>query len=249
MRIFIKIGGTIMSAIATIALDIIDIQGAVSILGFNIEWKWFILLAFVVFLSFVIWWIYGLESYKNHIENTRPNLTFDQQRASYHYSRKDGHPMYYAIQAWFINNPKIKSNKSEANNVTAKITFYDKNNKEFDMYGCFTEAEVLDYATIVEIKDLKDEIDNWPPNDIPRKLLIALKWTDDDTAYGLNRSNLLEVQLKDQSKILKKGLHFVKILFKGIGIDQQTFWFSLENSGKRTNIKLDGPIRQPNFRK
>ena len=235
-----------MSALATITLDILDIKEAVSLCGYSIEWKWFTLLAFILFLIFVIWWIVGLESYKRQIENSKPNLAFKKAGEWQFYT--EGQAIYRALQVWFVNSPQVTSDNSVAEDVTAIVTFYDRDTKnKLEIYGCFTQAEVPDYATI---KDLKDKIDVWSPNDIPQKLLIAFKYPSDESAYGFAKSNFLATQDgRELSKEIKKGKHYVKITLKGIRVGQPPLWFVLENSGQDKELSLSNPIKKPDLRK
>lgn len=249
MRIFLKVGGTIVSALATIVFTTVDIRETVFLFGYSLDWKWFILVAFLFFLGFVIWWIWGLESYKRQIETSKPRLVF--KKAGGWQFHTEGKVSYYALQVWFVNNPKLASDTSMAKEVTATLTFYDNdNNKEFEIFGCFTHAEVPDFATIAPVKDLKDKIDVFPPNDIPQKLLIALKWPGDESAYGLSKSNFLATQdLREQAKELKKGTHYVEITLKGVRVDQLPFWFILTNPGREGDLSLTEPIKKPNLHK
>lgn len=235
-----------ISALSTILLNTFDIRETVILFGYSFDWKWFTLVAFLFFLGFVAWWIGGLESYKRQMENSKPNLRFKKAGEWQFYTK--GQAIYRAIQAWFINNPQVTSNNSVAKDVTAVVSFYDKNTKnKLEIYGCFTRAEVPDYATI---KDLKDEIDVWSPNDIPQKLLIAFKYPGDESAYGYAKSNFLATQDgRELGKEIKKGEHNVKVTFKGIGIDQPPFWFKLTNPGQEGDLSLSDQIKKPNLRK
>jgi hypothetical protein len=135
-----------------------------------------------------------------------------------------------------------------AKDVTAIIRFYDRNAKTiFEIHGCFTEAEVPDYATI---RNLKDKIDFWSPNDIPQKLLIALKYQGDESAYGFAKSNFLVVNDgREPAKEIKQGEHYVKIIFRGIGVTQSTSWFILNNPGQGRDLSISGPIQKPDLNK
>ena len=244
MRIFLKVGGTVMSALATIAFNVLDIREAVFFFGYIFDWKWWTLVSFIVFLIFVIWWIYGLENYRHKFENSKPNLVFKKAGEWQFYTK--GQAVYHALQVWFVNNPQVASDNSVAEDITAVVTFYDRNTKnKLEIYGCFTQAEVPDYATI---KDLKDEIDVWSPNAIPQKLLIALKYPSDETAYGYAKSNFLATQDgRESGKEIKKGKHYIKVTLKGIRIDQPPFWFILSNPGREGDLSLFDQIKKPDL--
>jgi len=181
------------------------------------------------------------------IENSKPNLVFKKAGEWQFYA--NGQPTYRALQAWFINNPQATSDNSVAKDVTAVVTFYDRNIKnKLEIYGCFTQAEVPDYATIAPIKDLKDKIDVWSPNDIPQKLLIAFKYPGDESAYGYAKSNFLATQDgRESGKEIKRGEHYVKVTLKGIGIGQLPFWFILTNPGREGLLSLSDQIKRPDL--
>jgi hypothetical protein len=245
--IFFKVGGTVVSALVTIGFQVLDIAQVASVFGWVFDWRWFTLGSFIVFLIFVAWWTGGLESYKRRTENSKPNIVVRKKdKDEWQFYSKDGQPTYHALQVWFVNNPQVTSDNSVAKDVTAVVTFYDRNTKnKREIYGCFTEAEVPDYATI---KDLKDKIDVWSPNDIPQKLLIALKYPGDESAYGYAKSNFLATQDgRESGKEIKKGEHYVKVTLKGIRIDQPPFWFILTNPGREGDLSLSDQIKKPDL--
>ena len=243
-RTIIKVVGTIVSALATIFFNI---QQAVSLLGYNVDWKWLTLGSFILFVGFVSWWISGLEADKRQRENSKPNLVFKKAQDWQFY--KERQAIYHALQVWFVNNPQVASDNSVARDVTVVVTFYDRNIKnKLEIHGCFTEAEVPDYATIAPIKDLKDRIDVWPPNDIPQKLLIALKYPGDESAYGFAKSNFVPTQDgRELGKEIKKGEHYVKVTLRGTRVDQPPSWFILTNPGREGNLSLSNQIKKPDL--
>jgi len=243
MRTKLSIVGAILSAIFSatgFAFNAFSVWPA-------INWGLIALIAFVVFVVIVGQGWYASEHRAKQYETSRPKIIYKQIIARQHIDvhRK---PIYWAVQVWFVNSPSITSEHSTAKNVTATVTFYDEEKKkEFEMYGCFTQPAVLESAAINELGDLRDEIATWSPNAIPQKLLLALKWPDDEIAYGLARSNLRVKRLKAPGRELMKGLHFIEVLFSGVGIDRQLFWFSLNNLGQGNNLSLTGPIKPPNL--
>lgn len=244
-RMVIRVGGTLVTGIWTAISNASQVKEFVTLAGFQIQWSF---IAFLAFLAFVVWWIWDLEIYKSKIEKTKPNLIFESsgQWQFYH----NGKPAYRALQAWFINKPSLASESSVAKDVTALVTFYDKDMKHsFEIFGCFTEAEYPDYATINPLEKLKDKIDTWPPNEIPQKLLIALRYPEDNDAYGFAKSNFRSSSdgRMIQRKIIE-GEHYIKISFSGTNIDQRPIWFLLRNPGDEV-LSLSLPINKPKFRK
>ncbi len=235
-----------MTALSTITFNILDIRETASLFGFTLEWQWFALASFILFLVFVGWWVGGLESYKHQMEHSNPKLLFKKAGEWQFYT--EGRAVYHALQIWFVNNPQVASDNSVAKDVGAVITFYDRSMKNrLEIYGCFTEAEVPDYATIAPAQRLKDKIEVWSPNAIPQKLLIALKYPDDNSAYGFAKSNFIVAQDgREAAKEIKKGEHYMQVSFMGTGV-RQAFWFILNNPGEGGVLSLAGPIKKPDL--
>ena len=72
----IKVGGFIVSALWTIASNVLTLAGVGTLLGYNIDWRWFTLGGFIVFLGFVSWWLGGAYRRIHALENSKPNLIF-----------------------------------------------------------------------------------------------------------------------------------------------------------------------------
>jgi hypothetical protein len=191
-----------------------------------------------VFAAFMGWMVWGYYNRLRTIENARPNIALKKAQGWQFHTK--GAPSYYAVQAWFTNNPKVPSADSVGRDVTATVTFYGSDGKhEFEINGCWTQPDIVEHAEIVAAKDLRNQIDSFAPNDIPQKLLIALKWPDDEVAYGLSKPNFYTHQnLKQSGRELKKGTHYVRILFRGVNIDQEPFWLVLDNPGQQGELSL-----------
>ena len=207
------------------------------------------LIGSIAFAVFMGWMVYGYYNQLKVIENVKPNLVLKKVRGWQFHTK--GVDSYYALQGWFTNNPKVPSDNSIAKDVTATMTFYDNDGKrEFEMYGCWTQPRIVEGAEIVEAKDLRDKIDLFSPNDIPQKLLIAVKWPSDEIAYGLSKSNFYKGQnLKESGKELKRGTHYVKILFRVVNIGQEPFWFDLTNFGQGRDLSISELTAPPSFDK
>lgn len=245
MRTKVSIGGAIFTAASSAA--------GFAFNAFNIwpdiNWSLVALIAFVAFVVIVGQGWYASEHRAKQYETSRPKIICKQIITRQHID-EERKPIYWAIQVWFINSPSITSEHSTAKNVTATVTFYDEQKKKkFEMHGCFTQTAVPESAGINRFDDLRDVIVTWPPNDIPQKLPLALQWPDDEIAYGLARSNLSVKQLKAPGRKIMKGLHFVEVLFKGVGVDRQIFWFSLNNLGQGNKLSVTGPIKPPNLKR
>lgn len=237
-----------MSALTTILFNTLDIRETVVLFGRSFDWKWFTLVAFLFFLGFVAWWIGGLESDKRQKENSKPNLVFTESREYPLFVINTGQPIYHGLQIWFKNKPRIPTDDSVAKDVTATIAFYDRNTKKkLDIYGCFILTEAYDFAGNIGVVN---KLDNVPPNDEPLKLQIALKWQDDESAYGFARESFIYSKTQDGKETIReinKGTHYVKVQLSGTRVDQQPLWFILDNLGQGKALSLSKPIKKPNL--
>lgn len=74
MRTTIKIGGTILSALFTIITNVLTVREIGAVYGYDIEWQWFTLGGFIVFLGFVGWWLSDLHNYVRRLESAKPSI-------------------------------------------------------------------------------------------------------------------------------------------------------------------------------
>lgn len=244
-----KVGGTLVSALITAVLNAYDIEEVLSVSGVSVQWSF---LTFLLFFGFASWWIISLQLYKRQRENSKPKLSFKEIHEHLVFSKantatfKIGDPIFHILQVWFINQPSVPTDNSIAKDVTATVTFYDRNNKRvISVPGCFIVTEAFDYAGNI---GFLDKINDWPPNDEPRKLQIAIKWHEDDSAYGFGQTTDREDR-RMPGREIEKGNNYVKIHLKGTRVEQQPFWFTLENPGKDASLCLSPPIKKPDLRK
>ncbi len=237
-----------LSALATIGFNILDIRETMSLFDHTFDWKWWTLGSFLVFLSFVMWWIIGLESSVRQNKNARPNLVFIEYRETPLF--ENGKPIYHGLQAWFVNKPKTPTKDSIAEDVTARITFYNRTTHEkLSVYGLWVIAEAFDFAGYKEANNMISKIS---PNAEPCKLAIAVKWQDDESAYAFVVESHLYSKtgdFRESVREIKTGIHYVKVEFNGVGISQEPYWFNLNNPGVGKELLLSAPIKKPNLRK
>lgn len=245
MRTAFSIGGAIMMAIVTaigFALDALNVKS-------DISWQWLALIGFVAFII-IVWQGWAASEHRaKRYENAKPNLVWQNSKEWQFYL--EGQPSYRATQIWLVNKPQIATDNSIAKNVSASIWFFNEKGKRlFEMFGVFTEAVVPDHATIQAFKELKEQVDIWPPNNIPRKLLVAYRYVGDESAYGFARSNFLNTgDGREQSKELPKGNYYLEVGLAGIGIDQPPYWFALVIPDKEGRMLLSRPLEKPPIKK
>ena len=190
----------------------------------------------------------SLEFNVRGIRNARPNLVFAEYRETPLYD--NGKPIYHGLQAWFVNKPKTPTKDSVAEDVTAKITFYNKTTYEkLIVYGLWIISEAFDFAGYTEANNTLSKIS---PNDEPCKLAIAVKWQEDESAYAfVAESHIYSTNrdFREKTREIQKGTHYVKVEIRGVGISQEPYWFVLTNQGENKELSLSPPIKKPNLRK
>ncbi|MBI2851671.1 MAG: hypothetical protein HYX84_01010 [Chloroflexi bacterium] len=243
--VFLRVGGTLVSALVTALLNGNDITEMVVPFGLSIPLS---LITFLFFLGFTAWWIIGLEMYKNRRERSKPNICVQQPPRDWQfYSDPDKKAIWGALQIWFVNKPKIALESSIGEDVTATIVIYDTNSKKRLLNpGCFIEAEFSQWANI---KKRLEKIEHWAPNNEPRKLQVAVRWPDEDDAYAFV---YVTGEGREEAMKITKGCHYLAVLFRGLRIDQPALWFVLENPGRGEGnpfLSARSLMKKPNLRK
>lgn len=184
-----------MSALATALLNTNDIREIISPFGVSIQWS---LLTFLLFLVFVIWWISSLEYQLRKIRNALPNIECNIQLApeplkahdilkAHHVVMGDtiiGTPLFAKLLV--ANNPTSVLNRVDAPDIAAHIDFFGENGALFpSMIGRWANTKHQAQGA------LPNQVAQMTlhPNGLHEPLLIALKYTDEESAYGLNVDN------------------------------------------------------------
>jgi hypothetical protein len=222
------------------------VSGAISAIGisfnaFNIcpsiEWIWIAGISFFIFVI-IIWQGWSAsENRAKQYEKTNPYLIFKEKRESEIWQPGNNDPIFRALQVWFINKPKISSERSVAKDLTATVTFYNRvTKKNFDVYGIFVVAE---YYEDMGYRGISNKIDKFPPSNEPAKLQLAIKRQNEESAHAF-------VKNVSEPEILM-GSHYVRVQFSGTGINQKAYWFNLTNPGNAGTLSISNPIKPPNL--
>jgi hypothetical protein len=214
----------------------------------NLNFKWWPLIGFCIFFGLVTWIIIELYIKINRILNSKPRLEFQEKRETPLF--RDNKPMYHGLQVWFINKPVSSTIDSIAEDVTAKITFYNINTKEkISVYGLWILSVAFDFTGF---RGATNKISKIPPNNEPHKLAIAIKWEEDECAYAFVEESRLYSNtgdFREKGREIKQGRHYVEILLSGTRLSQPPVWFILTNPGKDANLSLSDPIKSPDLYK
>jgi hypothetical protein len=241
--LIIKVISALIFAVASTigyTLDITEIT--------NLDFKWWPLIGLAVFFGLVVWIFIDLYGKNNRLINNKPKLVYQEKRETALYIGEN--QIFHGLQVWFVNKPVTSTVESVAEDVTAKITFYDISEKtKFSVYGLWVLGVAYDFAGY---KGAKNKVDRIPPNDEPHKLAVAIKWLEDDSAYAFVEESRLysrTLDYREKGREIKKGTHYVEIQINGTRIGQPPIWFKLENPGKDGNLVLSDPVQKPNLHK
>jgi hypothetical protein len=171
------------------------------------------------------------------IRQSRPCLRLSSIRDAQLFH--DGNPIFRPIQAWFTNAPENPLPGSTAYSVSAVIEFTSEAEPPRTI-RVFGQWALTDCPDFVGYRGLASTTDI-PPSHIPAKLMIALKHTEDSSAYafsieGLRRS----LDGRDTNHELPPGIYRVMIHIRGVGVDE-SFTLRLENDGPGSIVRLTVP--------
>jgi len=234
-------GGVFGFMLATISI-IFDIVQAGGIMGITIPFSILSGIGFLIFAGFMSWL---LLSYRNRViifENASPNIVFQEIRESPLYRPTENEtliPIYHVLQAWFKNKPISPRETSIAKRITAEIEYWNKeaSKRLFRVSGQWNiKPHAPDFIGSFQTDNKMDIF----PNDEFAKLFIALKWEDDEDAYGYAIESFVHSQTmdgRDNGRKLPVGNFPVLITLKGVGITQ-SFKFIINNPGRGGNLHM-----------
>ena len=110
-----------------------------------------------------------------------PKIVFREYRWSPLWT--DGKERIFDVcQLWFANEPEVPSEQSVASQVTARVSFWtsDEQSELFWVYGQWAKDMFPDLMRYQGTEATRDIV----PNNLCAKLNVALKWPNDQRAYG-----------------------------------------------------------------
>jgi len=235
-KLSIKVWGAIVLAVVTAGSYALDISQVL-----NVDIRWLPLLTFIIFVGVIFWIILVLHRELQNIKTAVPRLILHRIEPTVDNVAKVvedklgnrtlvGVPTFTRI--WIRNDPERPELGVDAENLYAKIEFYDEHRQKMliSMSGRWPEVgESHDSLKTQQVKI--------PPNNKPFCLDIAMKYKEDDEVYGYDdMSHLLPDGRNSQTK-LGKGIYFVKVSLACKGLNLP-LWFKLDNPGKCQNINF-----------
>ena len=203
---------------------------------------------FLTRLFLAPYWLYkqehknrlAVETHLHSIQTPFPRVLYSRFRVAQLYYpspvTSSNYPSYEILQVWFENAPKFPTDQSVAKEVSAIIEFWTLSRDKllFQIHGQWAETTAPNH---VGYKGVKATIDILPSH-IESKLMIALKYRDDDSAYPFSIESIRDFSDgRNPNLVLLPGDYFLKICLRGIGIDKE-FLFTLENFGKGKSLDL-----------
>jgi hypothetical protein len=235
-KIITEFGKFLFHTPIAIGLFILELIGAWTVLGFVVDDS--SEAAVVISFMFVILISQYLLFRKMYIETEAlPNLSFDQIRKAQMHSPSvilgRSTPTYVPVQLWFKNSPAYPTESSIAKSVTAKVSILNEAKQEhLSYYGQWADSNAPDNVGFNGILDSLDI----PPGHLRAKLLLALKYPNDDDAFAFTREGF---RSSSDGRSLRyripPGNYSVNIQLAGVGVNKD-FTFTLKNNGAGSDL-------------
>jgi len=212
----------------------------ISIFALVPTWGWLTLLILGLLVT-PFFAFHKIRTQLDSYENVQPNIVFEEVHESplYHHEKGIVIPMYHVLQVWFKNKPVNPQEKSIAQRVTADIQFLSEDASK-PLFRVSGQWNIAPHAPdFVGTSKTDNKIDIFP-NDEFVKLFVALKWEDDNDAYGYAIESFIHSRTqdgRDSGRKLPQGKYSVYMKLKGVGVDKP-FWFTLINPGKGKSLEL-----------
>jgi hypothetical protein len=211
------------------------------------DWRLAALVCFLIYTA-LMWW--QLWTYREEIFANIPNIEFVEWEINPNVEMRRTRPspvtpsgQYSAIEygtfckVVFANNPKRRTSENTANNVSAKITFYDADEKLLigPIYGRWSDSD--EPKTSIDIPSLINA--NILSNGTPFKLDLFMKFPEDEFCYAYNNDSYFFENWRHVNYKLTAERFFIHIELIGERVEKD-FWFSVYNKdrGKQLQITL-----------
>ncbi len=200
------------------------------------DWRWAALVCFIIYSAIMWWrlWIYREEYYAN-IPNIQfvefeisPNVGMRRTRPSQLSPSGQYSEMEYGtfFKAVFVNNPKRRMAENIANNVSARITFFDSNEQLLigPIFGRWSDSD--EPKTSVDIPKLINA--SILSNGTPRKLDLFMKFSEDEFCYAYNNDSYFFENWRHVNFKLTPDKFFIHVELIGERVEIY-YWFTVYN--------------------
>ncbi len=209
------------------------------------DWRWAALVCFLIYSALMWWqlWLYREEFYAN-LPNIQfveseiiPNVGMRRTRPSQLSPSGKYSEMEYGIffKAVFANNPKRRTAENTANNVSAKITFFDSNEHLLigPIFGRWSDSD--EPKTSIDIPKLINA--NILSNGTPRKLDLFMKFPEDEFCYAYNNDSYFFENWRNLNYKLIQENFSIHVELIGERVEKE-FWFTVHNKDRGNHIQI-----------
>jgi hypothetical protein len=209
------------------------------------DWRWGALISFGIYSGLLWWQIWTLQeeniSKMPQIELINveiiPNVILHKSRPtrltpSGKYSKEEKGIFFHVV---FENNPKKRTSENTANNVSAKVTYFDKNDRLLlgPIYGRWSDSG----EPINPIDKVKLINTNILSNGTPRMLDLFMKFTEDEFCYAYNNDSYFFENWRHENYKIEEDIFFIQVELIGERLEKE-FWFTVYNIEKGNDIRL-----------
>ena len=209
------------------------------------DWRWAALVCFLIY-SFLMWWqlwVYREEIYANipNIEfvewEINPNVGMRRTRPSKVSPSGQYSAMEYGMffKAVFANNPKRRTHENTANNVSAKLTFYDVDERLLigPIFGRWSDSDEPKTSTDIP-KLINAQILS---NGTPLKLDLFMKFPEDEFCYAYNNDSYFFDNWRHVNHKLSAERFYIHVELVGERVEKE-FWFTTNNKERGKHIQI-----------
>ncbi len=200
----------------------------------------YLLLGFVLYASFRAWRDErkAVETLKRGGELSFPNLILDKFHETTRYVGTDGqftNPIS-CLHAGFLNRPGKPTDKSEAHNITARISYFHRESdlpvlSQLGRWGDSDQpsGQMLGRSSI-------ELVCAEFPIGVTRELNLAIKYPEDEECYAFNNDSYGSPGLKKPNQKLS-GDHFKLVVELNGPFVKRSWWLEFENGGRGKGLK------------
>jgi len=233
---------SIIGMLLTSAFWIFDIADVPPLFA---DWRWAALVCFLIYSALMWWqlWTYREEIYASipNIEIVEceiiPNVGMRRTRSSQVSPSGQYSAMEYGtfFNAVFANNPRRRTSENTANNVSARITYYDVDEQLLvgPIFGRWSDSD--EPKTSIDIPRLINA--SILSNGTPRKLDLFMKFQDDEFCYAYNNDSYFFENWRHVNYKLTAETFLIHVELIGERVEKD-FWFTAYNNDKGKHLRV-----------
>jgi hypothetical protein len=233
---------SVIGMLLTSAFWIFNIADVPPLFG---DWQWAALVCFLIYSS-TMWW--QLWIYREELNSNIPNIQFVEWEIVPNVGMRRTRPsqvspsgQYSAVEygtffkVVFANNPKRRTPENTANNVSARVSFYDSDEHLLigPIFGRWSDSDEpktsTDIPRLINAKILS--------NGTPRKLDLFMKFPEDEFCYVYNNDSYFFENWRHVNYKLTLAKFFIHVELIGERVEKD-FWFTAYNKDKGMHLQI-----------